>query len=191
MRKLLFTSILTFVTIAIFAQESTKSTADTAKTVDNVGGKNEIRLNLLNVVLGIPEISYERLFNDNSGAGLSVLVGIDDDMEYKFGVIPYYRMYFGNSPKKATGFFIEANAALMNVADVYSYGYEVSPNGNYISTRYEEKTLSFGMGAAAGGKFISKNGFVGELYFGVGRFFGKKGHVEVYPRMGITIGKRF
>lgn len=46
------------------------------------------------------------------------------------------------------------------------------------------------MGIAAGGKFLTKNGFVGEIYGGVGRLFGNS-NVEAYPRGGITIGKRF
>ena len=49
---------------------------------------------------------------------------------------------------------------------------------------------NFGLGAAAGAKFLTKNGFVGEIYVGAGRLFGSS-DIEVYPRAGITIGKRF
>ena len=186
MKKTLYILLMVTLTTVTFAQESTKTKTDTTKTVNKIDGKNEIRLNLLNGVLGIPEISYERLFNDNSGAGLSVLVGIDD-VDYKLGFIPYYRIYFGNS-KKSSGFFIEANAAVMQLKDyVYSYtnwtGMEWGTNRVY---------WNFGFGAAAGGKFLTKNGFIGELSFGVGRFLKKYNEgIEAYPRMGITIGKRF
>lgn len=98
MKKNLLMLLLLCSTIAALAQESKKED-------EKVIGNNEIRLNLLNTIIGIPEISYERLFNDNSGAGLSVLVGIDDNTEYKFGVIPYYRVYFGNNTKKRNWFF--------------------------------------------------------------------------------------
>ena len=45
---------------------------------------------------------------------------------------------------------------------------------------------------AAGGKFLTRNGFLGEAYLGVGRSFGRNSNNnEAYPRVGITIGKRF
>ncbi|MFN0289958.1 hypothetical protein [Pedobacter helvus] len=119
---------------------------------------------------------------------MSVLVGIDDNTDYKFGVIPYYRIYFGNSQKKATGFFIEANTAIMQVKDDRIY--LIDMNGYDYSYR-DESVTNFGLGAAAGGKFLTKSGFVGEVYLGVGRFFNGNSNVEAYPRIGITIGKRF
>lgn len=183
MKKLLFTSILAFMAITIYAQE-------TIQNEEKPTGKNEIRLNLLNTIVGIPEISYERLFSDNSSTGISVLVGIDDDTDYKFGVIPYYRVYFGNNVKQATGFFIEANAAVMQVKDDRYY-LSYDGNGNWHTISIDKNMTSFGVGAAAGGKFLTRNDFVGEVYIGVGRFFGKKKEIEAYPRVGITIGKRF
>lgn len=180
-KSLLTLTLLCLVGIA-FAQETKKDTVQISK------GNNEIRLNLLNTIIGIPEITYERLFKDNSGAGLSVLVGIDDNTDYKLGVIPYYRIYFGNSLKKGTGFFIEANSTIMQVKDHSVYLTDI--NGYTYSYR-DESVTNFGLGAAAGGKFLTKNGFVGEIYLGVGRFFNKNSYVEAYPRVGITIGKRF
>ncbi|SOD12728.1 hypothetical protein [Pedobacter xixiisoli] len=182
MKKNLLTLILSFSVISVFAQK------DSTKVTDRTVGRNEIRLNLLNTIIGIPEISYERIFNDNSGAGLSILFGIDDNTDYKLGAIPYYRVYFGNNNKMGTGFFIEANAAVMQVEDDRIY--LTDPNGYAYSYR-ETNVTSFGLGAAAGGKFLTKNGFVGEVYLGAGRFFNKKNYVEAYPRIGITIGKRF
>ncbi|MFN8362160.1 MAG: hypothetical protein U0T85_00335 [Cloacibacterium normanense] len=34
------------------------------------------------------------------------------------------------------------------------------------------KLLGFGLGAAAGAKFLTKNNLIGEVYGGVGRVFG-------------------
>ncbi len=182
MKKNLLTLMLLCLISCVYAQETKKDEAQKAT------GNNEIRLNLLNSIIGIPELSYERIFKDNSGIGLSVLVGIDDNTDYKFGVIPYYRIYFGNSQKKATGFFIEANTAIMQVKDDRIY--LIDMNGYDYSYR-DESVTNFGLGAAAGGKFLTKSGFVGEVYLGVGRFFNGNSNVEAYPRIGITIGKRF
>ncbi|WP_113661201.1 hypothetical protein [Pedobacter nanyangensis] len=183
MKKTLLTLCLAAVTAFSFAQENAK------ESEEKVTGKNEIRFNLLNTIIGIPEISYERMFNDNTGAGISVLARIYDDLDYNFGVIPYYRIYFGNA-KRASGFFIEANAAFMQLDDDKYYIW-TDGKGNWSSVPSDKTVSSFGIGAAAGGKFLTKSGFVGEAYFGLGRLFNKNAGSEAYPRIGITIGKRF
>lgn len=169
------------------AQEKTESKTDS--TAAAINGKNEIKVNLLMGILAIPEISYERIFENNTGLGLSVSIGLDNDVEYKFGFTPYYRIYFGNS-KKSSGFFIEANAALMQTKENNYWHYY---DDGFGGVRLHDNTRwNVGMGAAAGGKFLTKNGFIGELSFGVGRFFNRNNDgLEAYPRVGITIGKRF
>jgi len=183
MKKTLLTLFLAITATMTFAQEDVKSSEE------KTNGKNEIRLNLLNTIIGIPEISYERIFKDNTGAGISVLARIDDGLDYNFGVIPYYRIYFGNA-KRASGFFIEANAAFMQLDDDKYYVWS-DGKGNWSTVPSDHTVSSFGIGAAAGGKFLTKSGFVGEAYFGLGRLFNKNAGSEAYPRIGITIGKRF
>lgn len=185
MRKNLLTLLLLCLVGIASAQEKSKSKTDS--TAAAIGGKNEIKVNLLMGILAMPEISYERIFENNTGLGLSVSVGLDDDIEYKFGVVPYYRIYFGNA-KKSSGFFIEANAALMQTKE---FNYYYDPYSGF-SMGSNQSRWNVGMGAAAGGKFLTKNGFIGELSFGVGRFFNRNNDgLEAYPRVGITIGKRF
>lgn len=156
-------------------------------------GNNELKINLLVSVLGMPEVTYERLLEDNMGVGISIGVNLDNATDGPFGgikfmAIPYYRLYFGN--KKASGFFIEGNAAVVNVTDRYGY-FEDSINGTSNYTRTKENTTNFGLGAAIGGKFLARNGFLGEVFGGVGRLFGDTRVTEAYPRIGISIGKRF
>jgi hypothetical protein len=183
MKKSLLTLSLFFCVASAFSQDDSKK-AEVAKDA----GNNEIKINLLGSIIGMPEITYERLFKDNTAIGLSALVGIDNDLDYKYGFIPHYRIYFGN--KKAGGFFIEANAALMGV-NSYSYVYYSNGNMSWYGSSATKTTANFGLGAAAGGKFLTKNGFIGEIFGGVGRFFGKNNELEAYPRVGISIGKRF
>ena len=179
MKKLILIGLLLASTIFAYAQKDVKV---------NNSGKNEIKINLLNAVLALPEINYERILDDNMGAGLAVSFGLgneDDFSEYKFLVIPHYRIYFGK--KQANGFFIEANAGLGNVRERYYYnGY------NNSSSAYDNTaSFNFGLGAAVGIKFLTLNGFVGEVYGGAGRFLGENRSIEAYPRIGISIGKRF
>jgi len=146
--------------------------------------KNELKINLLYGVLGIAEVTYERAIGQDQAVGASVLVGFDDEINYNFSILPYYRMYFGGKP--ATGFFIEGNAGLLNYReDSYFY----SDNSGYFSVTNKNK-MSFGAGLAVGGKFLNKNGLFGEVYAGLGRLFSSQ-YEDVYPRAGITLGKRF
>lgn len=187
MKKNLLTLLFALLATVASAQENTKSKTDSTTAAKNIDGKSEIKINLLMGILAMPEISYERLFDNNTGLGLSVSLGLEDDIEYKWGFIPYYRVYFGNS-RKSSGFFIEANAAVMQTKE-FDYYYDYSSG---ISRLKNQARWNFGMGAAAGGKFLTKNGFIGELSLGVGRFFNRNNDgLEAYPRVGISIGKRF
>ena len=183
MKKLTLSGLLLASTLFVNAQSK-----DTTATTSGRNGNNEIKLNLLMSVVGIPEINYERIVADDQAVGLALLMGIDSDQsDYKFGAIPYYRVYFG--AKKANGFFIEANAAVLNLeSNTYEY-FQDQYFGTYSVSKPTTITR-FGLGAAAGGKFLTKSGFIGEAYFGVGRIFGDN-DLGAYPRIGITIGKRF
>lgn len=189
MKKLLLFSLLLASTFIALAQKS-----DTTLTKSSgVNGNNELKLNLVYTIAGFPELNYERIIKDDMSVGVAVLVGIEKNAEYSFGVIPNYRVYFGG--KKANGFFIEANAAVIsNRQDYYDYeflAYTSFPAGYqpYVAP-IDKIYTNFGLGAAAGAKFLTKNGFVGEIFLGVGRLFGSNS-IDAYSRSGITIGKRF
>lgn len=142
---------------------------------------NEFKVNILYTAIGMPELSYERLISDNSSLGASVAFSLDkkEDMDLRFSFTPYYRMFFGQ--KKAAGFFIEANSIVINYVDtIYFDG---------TSSKYETRT-GFGLGVAAGAKFLTKNNLIGEVYGGLGRVFGDNS-LGAYPRFGISLGKRF
>lgn len=169
-------------------------TTETPTTkVGGANGNNELKLNLVYTIAGFPELNYERILKDDMSVGVAVLVGLEGNSDYSFGIIPNYRIYFGS--KKANGFFIEANAAIIsNRAEYYNYDYLAYTTylPGYVSytNPINKVYTNFGLGAAAGAKFLTKNGFVGEVFLGVGRLFGNSVD-DAYPRAGITIGKRF
>jgi len=149
---------------------------------------NEMKLNLGTTIFGsFPEITYERILNSDISVGASLGVALEEDI-YPTHVLftPYVRWFFGGSSenlqKVGAGFFIEANGGLFTRADDELF-YE---NGVYGSR--EETATGAGLGLALGWKYLTRNNWVGEIYFGGGRDFVNDG---AYPRMGITIGKRF
>lgn len=143
--------------------------------------RNEIRFNLSNSIAGFPEINYERFISDNSGLGIAGSVSMEKkyNMPLRALLIPYFRLYFGKG--FASGFFIEGNAA---VASETISQYNLMGNYNY------KNILTGGFGVAIGVKLLSRNGYVGELYSGLGRLYGNSME-RSYPRIGICIGKRW
>lgn len=134
---------------------------------------NEFKLNIGYLLFEFADFSYERILNEESSVGISFGFSLDDAIDYKFGVIPFYRFYFGKKP--AAGFFIEGNGALFS---------EESITGN--------NEIGLGFGIAIGGKFLTKKNWIGEIVIGGGRSFVNKDIIsEGYPRIGISIGKRF
>lgn len=150
-------------------------------------GDNELKFNLITAIAGMPEINYERLVEDNVGLGVAFAFSLEtpEQMRLRTMIMPYQRTYFGS--KKASGFFIEANLGIVNEAkNEYVYNYDYHWDDSYVS----DYSWHAGFGAAVGFKMLNRNGIIGEFYFGVGRLFGNS-EVEAYPRIGITIGKRF
>ena len=187
MKKILLTTFLLGGAILANAQNNSTKKENNSNEI----GKNELKVNLLTSIFALPEISYERILEDNMGVGLSLAAGIGDDddfSEYRFLAIPHYRLYFGK--KRAAGFFIEGNAAIGSVKERYFMYYNAASN-SYLTSTVDNARTNFGLGAAVGAKFLTRNGFTGEVYGGVGRFLGNNRSIEAYPRIGITLGKRF
>jgi len=178
-----------------YSQNTTNNSTTTTTTNNNNNNSNnndEIKINLPYFIAGIPEASYEHIIDDTSAFGLSLAVAIDkpENVNTRFIVTPYYRLYFGKG--KAKGFFIEGNAAVLNQKGYLNDVYD--PITGTYSTTASGSTTNLGFGAAVGAKFLNKNGYIGEIYGGGGRLFGLeagKGYNEGYPRVGVSIGKRF
>ena len=146
---------------------------------------NETRLNIASSIYGVPEINYERYFTDNMGAGLAAsftLLSTADENQ-RYCILPYSRIYFGE--KSASGFFFEANAAIIGrKRDTASY-YLLETGPKYYTT------TNIGFGAAIGVKLVAKNGIIGEVFAGGGRRFGEDSDAGGYLRIGVSIGMRY
>ena len=149
--------------------------------------KNELKINAAYLLAGLPEITYERILSDDSAVGISVAFPLDEDINLNFLAIPYYMLYFGK--KRAAGFFMEANAAIFSEEPTY-YDY-TDFNGSFVN-RTEDSELGLGLGLGIGVKLMAKEKWIGEILGGLGRNFINEDEItEFYPRLGITIGRRF
>jgi len=179
MKKLYFILALALSSAFCFSQETETPSFN----------KNEIKGNALFLVLGSFEATYERLLNEESGAGISVSIPVDRyNWDINYSVTGFYRYYFGKKP--AAGFFGEAFGMLNNVDD---WVYSESDNG--IDFYSGPKTLTdFALGIGLGGKWVTKKGLLLEVNAGVGRNLFNNQYerdFELIGRGGITIGYRF
>lgn len=184
MKKYSLLIIVIFVSLSTFSQNTFRAFG--WKLTRDIQ-QHELKLNLGTTIFALyPEVTYERILAPDFSLGATAGVSLNsDDYFFRYSLLPYARWYFSGNvetmKKSAAGFFIEVNGALFS-RDIIETIYEEDP----ITTR-EWKTGA-GVGFSVGWKYVSVNNWVGEAYMGGGRdFVNDKG----YPRMGVSIGKRF
>lgn len=193
MKKSIILLAALIISFSAFSQKRTRSFMGWHLAKDAPTKLNELKLNLPMTIFGSsPEFSYERILNSDISVGASVLGSFDTERNpYQFMFTPYFRWFFGgnssNLQKYGAGFFIEANGSIYSrVMESYSH-----PGGSEYD---QNKSLTgAGLGLTLGWKYLSKNNWVGEIYAGGGRNFINSDYpdAEIYPRFGISIGKRF
>jgi len=147
---------------------------------------HELRLNLLYTAVGLPEISYEKIINNESSYGVSFAFSVDSYIDLNYIILPYYRHYF--SKKRAAGFFIEANASLGSFKGTF-YGYH--SDGGYYGSDVGNRTGA-GLGFSIGEKFVTKQNWTANITLGVSRNIVNNIFIDAsYPRIEIALGKRF
>jgi hypothetical protein len=176
-KKITLSALLFIVSISLFSQE-------------NEIKKNELKINMSNLI-GFKwfDVSYERLLNEESSIGVGTLFSLDKESEgldeYRtFSITPYYRQFF--SSKYAEGFFVEA-FTMLHSGKNYEYNYDSYAN-QYTN---ESKYTDLAVGISVGGKWVTKRGFVAEVYAGIGRDLLNQSDIEVVGRGGVSIGYRF
>ena len=180
MKHLCLSFLLLFSIFSIQAQDKNDPDATT--------NFNEVKINALYLVLGAFEGTYERTLNEESAVGASIFIPFDDELvndDLNFYFSPYYRFYFGK--RYAAGFFIEGFGLLSSFdRDVFSFN-------NDVLIVEQENITDFALGIGIGGKWVTNNGFIGELNLGIGRnlFNADEFIDDVVAKVGVTLGYRF
>ncbi len=182
--------------VLLFITATNLTSAQDAFPVEDLNSgipQNELKLNVFNLIaFKFADLTYERLINEETSFGFGLLFRIgeyDEDIGYdrSFSFTPFYRKYFSRS--YASGFFVEG-FAMLNSGNEDVYADFDEQTGNLI--RSDEQYTDFALGVSIGGKFISKRGFLAEVYGGIGRnFLDSDFAPEVVPRGGISLGFRF
>ncbi|WP_456379283.1 DUF3575 domain-containing protein [Lutibacter sp.] len=183
MKKINLFVLLFISSISLFAQQN---------NTDYSLAKHEVKINMSNLIgFKFLDVGYEAILNEESSIGVNVLFNLDKNSdssgldEYRtFSLTPYYRHFFSN--KYASGFFVEVFTMLHSGEDEYYYS-NSSPYDSYTIEKYTD----FAVGISAGSKFVSRRGFVAEIYLGIGRDMLGNSDIEVVGRGGVAIGYRF
>lgn len=184
MKRTVFLLLIAFISLNAFSQNN-PSVLGWKITRDIPA--NELKVNLpTTVFLLYPEISYERILNSDMSLGVSAGVGLgSDEYPLDFNITPYVRWFFGGNSKSleryGAGFFIELNGSVF-ATETNSYDY------NTNSYNYNSSDFGAGLGMGIGWKYFTRNNWIGEILLGFGRDFVNDG---AYPRLGVSIGKRF
>ena len=156
--------------------------------------QHELKINMSNLI-GFKwlDLNYERILNEEASIGVSTLFSLDSGSEgldeYRtFSLTPYYRHFF--SKNYARGFFVEA-FTMLHTGKEEIYNSHIDINGDYIENNYDNKYTDLAAGISVGGKFVTKRGFVTEIYLGIGRDLLNNSDLEVVGRGGVSIGYRF
>lgn len=180
-----------------------------SKNSDNATINNrELTINVFNVLLfQSADISYEKFLNDESSYGVTLLFDLRGDKRFDsdaplyfetFALVPYYRIFFGKKPN--AGFFAECFASYSKGSrDYYNYDYDLvypCDGSKDCYTEYRdytsiEKYHAFNLGFSMGGKWITSNDVVFSAYGGVGRAIASQKGPTAFPRIGVSLGKRF
>ena len=159
--------------------------------------KNEIKLNAIFLLGGALDVTYERILTPESGVGGAMFISFNNELTQEFSLTGFYRFYFGK--KIASGFFVEGFGSLNQFDNSDDYTESYNSDGykeNIYNINYSTEVITdFALGFGAGSKWVTKKGFVFELYAGVGRnLFNDKSEDydnEIMGRGGINIGYLF
>ncbi len=192
--KKIITLLVSIITTISFAQEADDEQAVNLNEINNK--KHEFRIDVFEgLVVPALDISYEYVLSKYSGVGASVNINLDEDefdFDQKFAFTGYYRQYFFNKKDfGARGFFAEG---LLQYASGISERLFTFVNNGQSVVENNDTWNKFGIGAAIGQKWVSKNGFVIEVSAGGGRYFGNDDNgrsPEAFFRGGISFGYRF
>lgn len=176
MRKSLCILLTTVFAMTLSAQNDQKT---------NDEKRTELKLNVFNfLVLNSLDGTVEFLLSEESSFGVSTFInlGNTDDIDFprNFSITPYYRQFF--TKRYAQGFFVEGFGMVLNREDVFFDDFEDR----------ERTQTTAALGISVGGKFLTRNGFVAEVYAGIGRTLSSDDFFSsVVSRGGLSLGYRF
>jgi hypothetical protein len=186
MKKIFFFSFIVII-LCLLSQPMVAQTESRSVSPDSATTflRNEFKMNLLMLFFSGLNLEYERLLNNESAIGLSAQVRLNNEPSSTtppFQALGFYRLYFWGK-KPTASLFMELNGGGYAFREEQRF---FNPAGT-TETRSNIKYSGF-LGIAVGGKLLTKQNIVVDLYYGFERSLS---HEHFIHRMGITLGTRF
>lgn len=195
--------LVSFVFNPLNAQEVTeKIEEETEEITQRDSAKNEVGLNVLNVLLfGALDLSYERLMSDHSSLSFEMFSkvfnkneGEDVDLSKvyakDFSLTTKFK-YFFDEEKTAWGFYAEGFGMFSNGMNEREVTRTNPTTGAKEEVEVDLEFTDFALGVGVGGKFVSKQGFLVDVSFGLGRNLFHRDSPDIVILPSISAGYRF
>ena len=165
-------------------------------------GENELSLNVLNILIfGALEGGYEHILDDNTSLGVHVFAkvfnkneGEDVDLSKvyakEFSVTTKFK-YFLNESRRASGFYVEAFGMISDGVNEKQVEAVDPLTGEFQNVEEEREYTDFALGFGIGGKFVSKQGFLMDVSFGLGRNLFHRDSPDIVILPTASVGYRF
>ena len=147
--------------------------------------QHELKLDIADaLIIRSLEFSYEHYIGDEDSFGVSALFNLaKQSIDFRYNenmmITPYFRHYFTSET--------QWNLFLEGFIGINSGKAAIKVDGNVELKKYTDGAL----GISVGTKYTSKDGFVIDIYGGLGRnLFGTDSPILV-PRVGLNIGWGF
>jgi len=173
----------TMVCFSSFSQDDSSAFVEESKK--EIQKENDFFYNPVYTYIGAIDLTYERLIDEKSGAGIRFTYAfIDEFIDLKSDIALFYRRYYGKKP--SGGFYNEAYLTYNSVQSQQ----ENTINGE--ETSLLERSNNLGIGFALGTKLISKDGILLDLGAGIAyNFYRSDYNNRIIPRLIVNFGFRF
>ncbi|MGB7786168.1 MAG: hypothetical protein WBL27_08720 [Salinimicrobium sp.] len=194
MKKTTLILLLIFTSLNSFAQEAELYQRDTAK--------NELNLNVLNVlVFGALDVGYERVLDKSTTLGLQLFSkvfnkneGEDVDLSKvyakDFSLTTKFKYFFDDS-KTASGFYALGFGMIADGTNEKTIEVTDPETQKKSKVDVDRDYTDFALGFGVGGKFVAKQGFLLDVSFGLGRNLFHKDSPDIVILPAINVGYRF
>lgn len=164
--------------------------------------KSEVQLNVLNLlVFGALDVGYERIINDHTSAGVEIFSKVFNKNEGEktdfskvyakdFSITAKLK-YFLQEDRTAWGYYAQAFGMFSNGTNEVTMEFPNSETGEPEEKEVDMEYTDLAFGVGVGGKWISKQGFLVDVSFGLGRNLFDKYSPDIVILPSVLIGYRF
>lgn len=163
---------------------------------------SEVHLNILNLLIfGALDVGYERIINDHTSAGVEIFSkvfnkneGEDIDLSKvyakDFSITGRFK-YHLEERNSAWGYYAQVFGMFSNGNNEVEMDFPDAETGEPVTKEVDMEYTDVAFGVGVGGKFVSKQGFLVDVSFGIGRNLFDRYSPDIVLLPSVNLGYRF